>query len=659
MFMLGRLTRKAFSDRAVMPMGKGESSRTPSLKPYGLAGQPSEYAAAAVFTLAVLLVFLVDTRTKESSEITAIDLIAVIAAAWLLSTPLTLWIVGLSIGLVTADAVSGDLRPVTAAVEAAVFVILALAVRFYAARLRSVLEGADGEKAAAIVANVFGLENLAHLVDASGDGVAAVDVGGRVRYANAAAGELLGLSTAPEPNPRLIDQVVAEDRPRVLSDFVTAGLDRAGSLSFRVTGRDGVQREVEVNHTPFFAKGRQVMALVIRDVTDVRRLQFAAGVLAETAANLAVTQPLETTLEAVARRVVEVSQASACAVFLLEADRTLRMVGSWGLPDGYGAAAFEAFKTGADMPALEALRTKAPVFVDDLPSRIRTEAQFANMRTVSQGVPWRLAIAMPMIHREQALGVLAVYFAAGRRPDGPTMNFLNAIAGQAASAAQVSRLVAAAQGEIAGEERHRLSRELHDSLSQALYGIVLGAKSAQKRLATDPGHLAEPLDYIVDLAEAALGDMRSLVLELRPESLEKEGLIVALSQCANGINSRYGLDISRELPYEPDLPRDLKLLTYRVVQEALHNVVKHGHAEHAALRVEVENDCLAIEVTDDGEGFDPNASFTGHFGLESMRERVKSRGGEISIESSRGHGTAVRVRVPIVCESATVVGDRR
>jgi PAS domain S-box-containing protein len=656
--MLGRLTRKAFSDRAVMPMGNGESSSTPSLKPYGLAGQPWEYAAAAVFTLAVLVVFLVDTRTKASSEITAIDLIAVIAAAWLLSTPLTLWILGLSIGLVMADAVLGDLRPVTAAVEAAVFAILAFAVRFYAARLRSVLEGADGDQAT-VVANVFGLENLAHLVDASGDGVAAVDERGRVRYANAAAGDLLGLSSESEANPRLIDQVVAEDRSRVLSEFVTAGLDRAGSLSFRVTGRDGAQREIEVNHTPFFAKGRQVMALVIRDVTDVRRLQLAASVLAETAANLAVTQPLETTLEAVARRVVEVSQASACAVFLLEAERSLRMVGSWGLPDGYGAAAFVAFKTGADMPALEALRTKAPVFVDDLPSRIRNETQFANMRTVSQGVPWRLAIAMPMIHRGQALGVLAVYFAAGQRPDEPTLNFLNAIAGQAASAAQVSRLVAAAQGEIAGEERHRLSLELHDSLSQALYGIVLGAKSAQKRLATDPGHLAEPLDYIVDLAEAALGDMRRLVLELRPESLEKEGLIVALSQCANGINSRYGLDISRQLPHEPDLPRDLKLLAYRVVQEALHNVVKHGHAEHAALRVDVENGCLAIEVTDDGEGFDPSASFTGHFGLESMRERVKARGGEISIESSRGHGTAVRVRVPIVCESATVVGDRR
>jgi signal transduction histidine kinase len=239
------------------------------------------------------------------------------------------------------------------------------------------------------------------------------------------------------------------------------------------------------------------------------------------------------------------------------------------------------------------------------------------------------------------------------------MNFLNAIAGQAASAAQVSRLVAAAQGQIAGEERHRLSRELHDSLSQALYGIVLGAKSAQKRLATDPAHLAEPLDYIVDLAEAALADMRRLVLELRPESLEKEGLIVALSQCANGINSRYGLDISRQLPHEPDLPRDLKLLAYRIVQEALHNVVKHGHAEHAALRVEVENGCLAIDVTDDGEGFDPNASFAGHFGLDSMRERVKARGGEINIESSPGHGTAVRVRVPIADETSTVVGVRR
>ena len=392
--MLGWLARQA--SRAAKPSGIGGTQSAPSFKPYGLVGHRSEYAAAGVFTLALICVFLVDTRTTASSGITAIDLIAVIAASWLLSAPLALWIVSLSIALLGADAATGDFRPVTAAVESAVFTILAVSVRFYAYRLRGILEGTDREEAA-VVANVFGLENLAHLVDASADGVAAVDEGGHVRYANAAAGQLLDLSPESQSKLRLIDQVVTEDRSRVLSEFASAGFDRAGSLSFRVHGRGGAERELDVNHTPFIAHGRRVMALVIRDVTDVRRLQLAASVLAETAANLAVTQPLEATLEAVAQRVVEVSQASACAVFLLEADRELRMVGSWGLPEGYGEAAFVAFKTGADMPALEAIRTKAPVFVDDLPSRIRTEAQFANMRTVSQGVPWRLAVAIPMI----------------------------------------------------------------------------------------------------------------------------------------------------------------------------------------------------------------------------------------------------------------------
>jgi signal transduction histidine kinase len=150
--------------------------------------------------------------------------------------------------------------------------------------------------------------------------------------------------------------------------------------------------------------------------------------------------------------------------------------------------------------------------------------------------------------------------------------------------------------------------------------------------------------------------MRSLVLELRPESLEKERLVVALSQCANGIESRYALDVSRHLPVEPDLPRDVKLLAYRIVQEALHNVVKHGHAEHASLRVEVENGTLAVDVTDDGQGFDPNASFTGHFGLESMRERVQANGGEFRIDSSPGNGTAIRVRVPVPHKPAKLAG---
>lgn len=636
--------------------GSDGSTGAPSFRPYGLAGRPWERVALGVLTLALVIIFAADLAAPAPIEITALALVAVIAAAWLMSTIPAVLVAASAIALAAADAFAGGVPPESAAVEAAVFCVVAISSRFYASRLRIVLEGTDTDQAS-IASSVFGLENLAHLVDASADGVAAVDLEGRVRYANAAAMRLLNLPAEPERQPTLVDFIVPEDRSRVMSELASAPVDGGATLGFRVRGENGELRDLECRHTHFWMRRRTIDGLVIRDMTEIKRLQLAASVLAETAANLAVTQPLELIFEVVARRVVEVSQACACAVLLLEGDSGLKIAGSWGLPDGYAAGLLAASQSGSDLPALEAIRTKAPVFEEDLLERIRTETQFAPIRPAVNSVPWRLAVAVPMIHNGRPVGALAVYFHAGQRPDDPTLNFMSAIAGQAASAAQVSRLVAAAQDQVAAEERHRLSRELHDSLTQELYGIMLGAKSARARLTNQTTPLVEPLDYILELAEAGLADMRRLVLELRPETLEKEGLIAALNQCADAISARHGLEVIKQLPQEPDeLPLNVKLVAYRVVQEALHNVVKHAHAKRAWLRAALEVNTLAIEVSDDGSGFDSRATYPGHFGLASMRERAVGLGGTLTFGSSPTGGTSVQLRLPIRSESRIPVG---
>lgn len=639
------LVPQPISEPAVEPPPRGRRSM-PSFKPYGLAGTRGEYAAVAILTVAVILVFAADMAITAPIEIVALGLIPLLAAAWLLSTRFALWVAVLSIGLIAAEGVTGGLAPITSAAEAVVFAILALSTRLYASRLRIVLEGTDREPAA-LAATVFGLENLAHLVDASPYGVAAVDQKGRVRYANAAARDLLDLQPDLPSRDEGAASVVGAEPLSMLSELASAEPSGGSHSHFSFPDRTGQTRCLEIDQTPFMARGHRMTGLAIWDLSEIKRLEHAASVLAETAANMAVTQPLEVTLQAVARQVVEVSQASACGVFLIEGERTLHLIGSWGLPDGYAAAALAASRQGGNLPALEAMRTGAPVFVENLPGRIQTEQQFVTMRSVAKDVSWRLAIAFPMIHNGRALGALAVYFPAGQRPNEPTLNFLSAIAGQVASAAQVSRLVAAEQGRIAEDERHRLSRELHDSLSQELYGIVLGAKSAKRSLGREAEDLGEVLDYILELAEAGLADMRNLVRELRPESLEKEGMIAGLRQCAAAITRRYGLNVTTRLPDEPLLPLELKLVAYRIAQEALHNVVRHGHARHAWLQVAVEKNVIAIDILDDGEGFDPAASFPGHFGLESMRERVAALGGELQVESGPGRGTAVRARIPV------------
>jgi signal transduction histidine kinase len=215
-----------------------------------------------------------------------------------------------------------------------------------------------------------------------------------------------------------------------------------------------------------------------------------------------------------------------------------------------------------------------------------------------------------------------------------------AIANQAAVAIENARLYAQAQELAALEERQKLARELHDSVSQALYGISLGAHAARTALEREPGEVAEPLDYVLVLAAAALA-------ELRPESLESEGLVSALSKQAAATQARHELVVATELCDEPDLSLHVKQELYRIAQEAMHNTVKHAHASRVVLRLAQTAEGVLLEVRDDGAGFDATASYPGHLGLHSMRERVANLGGTFEMESMPGQGTVIHAQVPL------------
>lgn len=197
------------------------------------------------------------------------------------------------------------------------------------------------------------------------------------------------------------------------------------------------------------------------------------------------------------------------------------------------------------------------------------------------------------------------------------------------------------------EERQRLARELHDSVSQALYGIALGARTAQAQLERDPAKLAEPLEYILSLAEAGLSEMRALIFELRPESLQNEGLVAALTKQSDALRARYKLDVIARFDPEPDIPLEAKEALYRIAQEAMHNVAKHAHATRLELSLRNTDGTLTLEIRDNGKGFDPSRDFPGHLGLKSMPERAAQIGGTFRLESQPDAGTVITVTVPV------------
>jgi signal transduction histidine kinase len=300
-------------------------------------------------------------------------------------------------------------------------------------------------------------------------------------------------------------------------------------------------------------------------------------------------------------------------------------------------------------PVWEALCRGELVVIDDILHDTPTARAYRETvgdlleTTLSYVRSW---VAVPLKLKDQVIGLLSISYS---QPDFYTPHQAElalAIANQAAVAIENARLYAQAQELAALEERQKLARELHDSVSQALYGISLGAHAARTALERAPGEVAEPLDYVLSLAEAALAEMRALIFELRPESLETEGLVSAFYKQAAATQARHELVVVTELCDEPVLSLHVKQELYRIAQEAMHNIVKHAHASQVMLRLAQTDNEVVLEVRDNGAGFDTSASFPGHLGLHSMRERVANLGGTFEIESSQGAGTRVCVRVP-------------
>jgi signal transduction histidine kinase len=211
---------------------------------------------------------------------------------------------------------------------------------------------------------------------------------------------------------------------------------------------------------------------------------------------------------------------------------------------------------------------------------------------------------------------------------------------------ELERLYQESRARAAQDERQRLARELHDSVSQALYGIALGVQSAVRlaEAGDERERLTASLGDVLTLTEAALAEMRSLIFGLRPGTLEEEGLVTGLSKLVAAARARQGLRLDFEASAEPDVGIEAKEALYRIAQEALHNVVKHAMATAVLVRLASEAGQLELIIADDGAGFDPHAHYEGHLGLRGMRERADELGWSLDVDSSPGSGTTVRVR---------------
>jgi signal transduction histidine kinase len=245
------------------------------------------------------------------------------------------------------------------------------------------------------------------------------------------------------------------------------------------------------------------------------------------------------------------------------------------------------------------------------------------------------------------MGVLSVVRDASQAFDRGDFALLTSIAGEVGVAVENAQLYQQAERLAVVRERERLSRELHDSVTQSLYSLVLLAEAGRRWAERgEHGRTEEYLERVGEIGQQALREMRLLVYELRPLVLRREGLVGAIQQRLDAVEKRAGIDATLVIQGQLDISADLEEGLYRIAQEALNNALKHAAASNVYVRIYADAECVALQVEDNGKGFETDtADRGGGLGLASMRQRAEKLGGTVTVTSCQGEGTTLEVRM--------------
>jgi signal transduction histidine kinase len=360
--------------------------------------------------------------------------------------------------------------------------------------------------------------------------------------------------------------------------------------------------------------------------------------LNEVGAALVGELELDPLLDLIAGRLRELIGARLVAI-ALPSGAGLRIAAA----DGAGAEALSAIELlQNDSKTARVLERGRSERVDSLLEDPEVDQDVARRLGASTG------LYVPLRARDRSIGVLIAHNKVGRdlRFGSGDLRLAEQFALRASIAVDLSRRVArdSLRRVVAGQEveRRRLARELHDETGQALTSILLGLR------ALEDANAGVNVDELRELVVATLQDVRRLAVQLRPKALDDFGLVAALERLAQTFSESSGIRVQLEANVgEGRLPAEVETTVYRIVQEALTNVVKHAEASEVSILLVRRDGTLTVVLEDDGGGFDPDAVRSDSLGLEGMRERVALHDGRLTVESSAGAGTTLRIEVAL------------
>jgi signal transduction histidine kinase len=489
------------------------------------------------------------------------------------------------------------------------------------------------------------------------DGLAVIDDRARFVVANPAAVRLCGLDP---------DAVAGARSPFPAPDAESTEA-RIDELTVAWEPAPGQRREFAYVCAPVPGQRRWIVSF--RDVTLGRLRERRLAAIAKAASSVASKRSLVGTLEALAQEVARTDALAGVQVLTVNSsgDRLHVMgVAGFGRAADFFDRLMQCRALGAELKMLEALELRQPLVVPDRYRQTMQDPAWAPLHDLLRHPRWEWFVSVPLLVRGEPVGILNAFYAPGQVVGATELEFLLAMAEQAAMAVDHAAQRERERDVARREERQKLARDLHDSVVQQVFSMMMQARSlgvlVARGLPPTPDKVAQVADDLSSSAEAVLADLRGMVVELRPAATAVGGVRAALRSLVDTTAARTGVDVALDID-DPDdamasLDDDLLEDAYRIVAEALHNSVKHADAARIRVRLGVSyhgrRRRLVAEVADDGRGLSTEnvVAHTGDsassgLGMTVMRERAARWGGTVRVLQPAHGGTTVRLSLPL------------
>ncbi len=406
----------------------------------------------------------------------------------------------------------------------------------------------------------------------------------------------------------------------------------AGQFKHRIEVKTGDEIETLTNQFNLMsAKLDDSYSTLEKRVVDrTRELAIMNSIIQVAGHSLDIQNILEEALE----KTVEQMGFDAGAAFKLETDPpSALLVARRGFEPAIADGLAGSYVTKSQVHAADEPPEVAVTIIDEGQEEKET-AQFAKSG-------FHLLVSVPLSTKGQTLGLFLLAKREPQRLSPEEVTLLSSIGQQIGVAMENAHLYAQAEQTAVAAERSRLARELHDAVTQTLFSANLIADVIPRIWKRNPEEGMHNLEELRQLTRGALAEMRTMLLEMRPEALERSDLKSLISQLADAFIGRVRVPVSLAIVGDGELTNEVKLVFYRVAQEALNNIAKHSGARQVDINLECQPGQTSLMIKDDGLGFDPGTITPDHLGITIMRERASSIGASLKIESQSGQGTNI------------------